>query len=483
MNKVGIAVVNSTDSFVEYIRGIIPECKIYKINDGLYRFIEVNENSQEFVDIELLYIMDANIKINNINEIIPAKRDNIVTIETPTPFFEVSTSSSSFISSGSRSKSYCGAFVGGYRDNFLHVCEQVAKLIDLDDFNELFIINPEVSYLTRYLYYILDRVQIAKDVIYTPQPAMLTAGELTTVKVCGGIGNQLFQISTAYAYAHDNGKKLILDWTMNKEFGRKKSYKSSIIRKIERQPVYRLYKFVDLHENSFRYNPLPNMKGNVNLIGWFQSEKYFEKYKGEIEKLFEPNKIYKEYVSFLYGKLRKDYGDVKIIGLHVRHGDVTEPPHKGCYYLLDPENYYIRAVKILESIIPEKKLYLLFSDNFEWCLKQKFFTDMKNLVCIDDKFKGYAKLRLSRYKIYDDDILDLYMLANCDHYVISNSSFCWWATYLGKSENKTVIAPSEWFDWGHVNNGTVGDDVYMSHWKIINLDRKCHPYTKNGFIG
>jgi hypothetical protein len=41
--------------------------------------------------------------------------------------------------------------------------------------------------------------------------------------------------------------------------------------------------------------------------------------------------------------------------------------------------------------------------------------------------------------------LDEFMLMTlCDDFIIPNSTFSWWAAWLSKAENKTVICPSKW---------------------------------------
>ena len=42
-------------------------------------------------------------------------------------------------------------------------------------------------------------------------------------------------------------------------------------------------------------------------------------------------------------------------------------------------------------------------------------------------------------------VQQLLIMMDCDHFVISNSSFSWWGAYLSQNKEKIVVSPVHWY--------------------------------------
>jgi len=238
------------------------------------------------------------------------------------------------------------------------------------------------------------------------------------VKVCGGIGNQLFQLAAGYAYSEKYNKNLYIDdlhWQASQGTS-PEIYRSSIFQNFTYWKGSSDH-VCDISEKRFNYDPLPYVEGNVALHGYFQSLKYFEDYKDKfISKLVLPN------VEF-------DVDDA--IAFHIRRGD----------YLKYPDIHHVCTTEYFEVLF----------DKFQDRYRIHVFTDSPEYV--SEEFRKY-KFDIQKT---ESDLHDLSLMSKYAKMVCSNSSFSWWASLLGHP-NKQIIVPERWFGLNFENH----DDIYRS---------------------
>ena len=112
----------------------------------------------------------------------------------------------------------------------------------------------------------------------------------------------------------------------------------------------------------------------------------------------------------------------------IRRGDfISVEENKKLHYVCN-EDYFYRAMDIIAKKVNNPK-FIIFSDDIEW---------VKNNM----NFK-YDVL----YEEGNDPIWEkLRLMYSCKNFIISNSTFSWWAQYLSRNERKIVISPNRWFN-------------------------------------
>lgn len=240
---------------------------------------------------------------------------------------------------------------------------------------------------------------------------------------CGRLGNQLFQMAALISLAAQNNADIKVNW--------KCTYTNKLISPFLKNQIWEdgdmLTPSYTYKEPYFNYSNLPYTK-NMNIHGYFQSERYFENNKELIRMAFEPsdeltNKIMSKYNGVLTGNT---------CSIHVRRGDYV---NNRTYYQCDI-NYFNRAINHINSL---EKIdnFIVLSDDIAWC--------KKNFPAHYTFVEG------------NSDIEDLYLISFCNHNIMSNSSFSWWGAWLNDNENKKVIAPKIWFS---DKSGINDKDIY-----------------------
>jgi len=105
------------------------------------------------------------------------------------------------------------------------------------------------------------------------------------------------------------------------------------------------------------------------------------------------------------------------VSIHVRRTDYLD---EGRPQFALPLAYYEKAI----DYFPHDR-FLVFSDDIAWCRAN---------------FTGV----LFDFSDHVNEVDALNAMAACQHNIIANSSFSFWAAFLNPNPNRTVIAPSTW---------------------------------------
>lgn len=159
------------------------------------------------------------------------------------------------------------------------------------------------------------------------------------------------------------------------------------------------------------------------LSGWWQSEKFFNSASALIRKdfSFRDASVCKWALAARKAYLGETYDS--LIAVHCRRGDYVKLNQQNQFNLL-PISYYRHAMRQFSGC----PLFVVFSDDVEWC-RATFAQESVEFCHEPDPIKALA------------------MMAVCDHYIIANSTFSWWAAWLGEKDETVVFAPShdQWF--------------------------------------
>ena len=95
----------------------------------------------------------------------------------------------------------------------------------------------------------------------------------------------------------------------------------------------------------------------------------------------------------------------------------------------------------------------MWSNDFSNIDKNKFNFNYKEINLYDNK------------STLDKRIQSLFLLTQCNHFIVTTTAFNWWGAWLSEKNDKIILRPSDkFFNDFYLNN----QDFWPLDWSIIN---------------
>lgn len=190
---------------------------------------------------------------------------------------------------------------------------------------------------------------------------------------------------------------------------------------------YKMQKNGIYKEDEYNITFFDKFKRDVFIKGYFEDPSFFNDIKDILQKEFEPKFPPLEKNKELYDVIEKN--ESVCVSFRVWN-EISENKELLKNRDVCSARYYFSAINKMKEMYPNA-VFIIFSNDVDW-VRNNF--DFHGKVYYEDgNDQIYEKLRL---------------MTSCKHFIMSTSTFCWWAQYLAKNPNKVVISPDKWFNDG-----------------------------------
>lgn len=287
---------------------------------------------------------------------------------------------------------------------------------------------------------------------------------MISIRVQGGLGNQLFMIFASIANGIQYNTKTVFEYYY--QIADRHTYWETLLDGFKMFTTaneanglsnHDISRFQIYQEPTFLYNQIPDFgETDTYMIGYFQSYKYFELYREQlysIMKLTDKKKdVFEKYAKYTNN-------DKTLVSIHFRMGDYKS---KRYYHPVMNYEYFEGSLDhIITNMCETKPVRVLY-----FCEQEDNEYVGSKIALMNNKYPDVEFMKV------DDSIEDydqLLIMSICQHNVMSNSSFSWWGSYLNDYESKIVCFPSKWFGeyYEHMYDHK---DMMMDTWVKIQSD-------------
>jgi len=276
------------------------------------------------------------------------------------------------------------------------------------------------------------------------------------VRISDGLGNQMFQYAFAYALERKTGAEVLIDplfWgTSLRKYQLEEFHISNTKKLVSKTLDYILgfgprngrrfkdkyrqllikkkYRYVEEKQIMHYDESVWNQSGSSFFQGFWQTPLYFEDYyedlKCEFTRKWELSAGAVSYQKQIEGKTS--------VALHMRRTDYVREEGNATLQFA----FYEEALEKMKAQLGDFNLFI--------------FTDDKAFVKENFHYCDYTLIE----GVTDLDEFELMKI--CSHHIVANSTFSWWAAYLGENKGGIVYAPC---------TGIWSEEFYPKEWTLI----------------
>ena len=227
----------------------------------------------------------------------------------------------------------------------------------------------------------------------------------------GRIGNQMFEYACGYGIARMNNRSVVTHkthfntlWTL---------FTNLSVPRSGPLPHMKTMKPASYAAYDPKFEKLP--ESNVNLYGYFQSWKFFQKYERDLRAQFTFKEAIRsnasEYLVYIAQTYKSNSSDKNItfVGVHVRRGDRVTLRR----YRVASKSYIVKAMDAFRRNFTRVH-FVVCSDDIRWC--KKHLGQQKNVSFSENR----------------SPTMDFTILSLCNHTLSTVGTFSWWVGWMAE---------------------------------------------------
>lgn len=276
------------------------------------------------------------------------------------------------------------------------------------------------------------------------------------VRIRGGLGNQMFEYAYAYVLSLMNPDSYIFmdikelnnyywPFGLNDFVLTNRSFTTSERLRYEKEiAVFRALQFfrrkifgisqTKVSERNFKkgnifcgfYCDLPSVDipNQVFLYGYFQNADVLIKHRDKLYNVFSLKNVGNNIEKYIASIKQNS------VSVSIRFANESETS-ENMNFVYKTKDYYINLVNKIIKYRGYEPQIVVSSNNIDKVIFEKWLGDFKDVVYIKDCTATEQ----------------IEIIKHCKDFIISNSTFSWWAAFLGTSKsNGIVLSPKIWFD-------------------------------------